>query len=417
MAQAALLNLKGNQVHPSQLSPLVSPELSHIQPSAAVSPLLTKNLTPSVGRARTPPMNFQQQALLQQRIRDHSLTRHGYDDFSSNASPYLCQDLIAPQLAQVQEELRSLQEAQARLQLKRGFGAAGVGGIGAATRADSGYTPMEKMLLQAHAHRQQQEQQILEAQIHAQAQRGLAGRGQRRLLDALQSTSIEDDFHTSATMLANSGAYLPSQTGVGQAGAGMVQRQRNQTHGSNARVAELPNTGLGQALHLRSTTMPTQYLNSRSLERNGGGLDRSASIAVNTGNAFSVASMNASNAFARKPSLPAIQGLSSSNLPRTTNSTATQGHGQGVGRGAMRELDVGGDEDGPGLTFSPKTPATLSPATPFGGFFHPGESFDGSGMVGVGERGMSMAHHDASAANKKGSAVVGGGMSIRGLHA
>lgn len=412
MAQAALLNMKGNQVHPSQLSPLVSPELGHVQPSAAISPMFAGRLSPSVsvGGARTPlsPMSFQhQQTLLQQRIRDHPSTRHGYDDFSSNASPYLCQDLIAPQLAQVQEELRSLQEAQARLQLKRGFGAAG--GIAVTARADSGFTPMEKMLLQAHAQRQQ-EQQAIEAQIHAQAQQGLTGRGQgrRRLLDALQSTSIEDDFH--ASVMGNGETYLPAQTGVGQIGTGMVQRQRNQTSGSN-RIADMPPTILGQALHLRSTTMPSQYFNSRSLERNaGGGLDRNPTIT--TGNAFSVASMNASNAFARKPSLQALQGLGSSNLPRTTGA---QGHGQG-GRGGIREVDVG-DEDRPGLTFSPKTPATLSPATPFGGFFHSGESFDGSGIGMVGEGGMSMAHHDAHAGetNKKAS-VVGGGINIRGLH-
>ena len=84
----------------------------------------------------------------------------------------------------------------------------------------------------------------------------------------------------------------------------------------------------------------------------------------------------------------------------------------------MQENDVGADEDGPGLTFSPKTPATLSPATPFGGFFHSGESFDGSGMVGIGEKGVAMAHTDASTheANKKAGGVIGGGVSLRGLH-
>lgn len=417
MAQAALLNMKGNQVHPSQLSPLISPELGRLSPSAAISPLLSGHLSPSVG---LPPMSFQQQqALLQQRIHDLSLTTHGYDDFSSNASPYLCQDLIAPQLAQVQEELRSLQEAQAQMQLRRGIGAAGA--IGSATRADSGFTPMERMLLQTHAQRQQ-EQQLLDAQIHARAQQDLAGRGQgkRRLLDALPvPASIEEDFHSSTSVLSSNGTYVSSKAGIGQIGTGMAQRQRNQTHGSNARVADVPTSGLGQALHLRSTTMPSQYLNSRSLDRHGGGassgIDRSPTIATTVGNnAFSVAN----NAFARKPSIQTIHSLGLSALPRTASSTATQGRDQGFGRGVTRETDIGTDEDGPGLTFSPKTPATLSPATPFGGFFHTGESFDGSGMVGAGEKGVSMVHHDANAheANKKASAVVGGGISLRGLH-
>ena len=422
MAQAALLNMKGNQVHPSQLSPLISPELGNLSSSAVISPLLSGHLSPPVGGARTPlsPMSFQQQqTLLQQRIHDLSLTTHGYDAFSLNASPYLCPDLIAPQLAQVQEELRSLQEAQAHLQLRQ-LGAAG--GMGSAARADSGFTPMERMLLQAHVQRQQ-EQQLLDAQIHAQAQQGLAcrGQGKRRLLDALPVASIEDDFHASTSVLNTNGTYLSPQPGVGHVGAGLAQRQRNQTHGSNARVADVPHAELGQALHLRSTTMPSQYLSSRSLDRNrgvasNGVVDRSPTITTTAGNnAFSVASNSNSNAFARKPSLPTIHGLGSSTLPRIASSTTAQGHGQGLGRGVIREVDAGADEDGPGLTFSPRTPATLSPPTPFGGFFHSGESFDGSGMVGAGEKGVSMAHHDAST-HRKGGTAVGGGVNLRGLH-
>ncbi|KZT63830.1 hypothetical protein DAEQUDRAFT_85503 [Daedalea quercina L-15889] len=415
MAQAALLNLKGGQVHPPQLSPLISPDLGVLQSGANISPLLAHARTPLSPSSLPLP---QQQALLQQRMQELSLA--GYDDFSANASPCLRQDpRITPRLAQIQDELFSLQQAQAQLQLKSGLGVGA--GMGSAARADNGFTAMERMLLQAHA-QHQQDQQLLEARAQVQTQQGLTGRGpsKRRLLDVLQPYTIEDDFHASAAVGADGAGRSTSGDS-----ASIGQRQRNQTHMSNARTGDAP--GLGQASHLRSTTMPSQYLNSRALDGSGGltfGADRGpTTCTIGRNDGYSVANMNASNAFARKPSVQNLQSLNASTLPRTTSSTTTQshghGHGQGLGRGVVQEADVGGDEDGsqllsPGLTFSPRTPATLSPATPFGGFFHTGESFDGSGVVGVGGKGLSMGHHDLNA--KEATQNARGGVSMKGLH-
>ncbi|KAH9831186.1 uncharacterized protein C8Q71DRAFT_680457, partial [Rhodofomes roseus] len=260
MAQAALLNLNGGQVPLPHLSPHISPDLGRLSPGGNISPLLVGGHLPAqVPHVRTPlaPLAaaaaqlpfHQQQAILQQRMQDLSLAGH---DFSSHASPYLPQDLrVTPHLAQMRDELLSLQETQAQLHLKRGLG------VGGSARADNGYTTMERMMLQVHAQRQQ-EQQILEAQAQVQAQRG---QSKRRLLDVLQPCSIEDDFHATA-MAGKGGARFGSQTTSQQLGTGTGQRQRNQTHASNARVADVPG-GLDQALHLRSTTMPSQYLSSR----------------------------------------------------------------------------------------------------------------------------------------------------------
>ncbi|KAH9835604.1 uncharacterized protein C8Q71DRAFT_724251 [Rhodofomes roseus] len=138
------------------------------------------------------------------------------------------------------------------------------------------------------------------------------------------------------------------------------------------------------------------------------GVDRSHAIGPTaSNNMFSVAGKNATNAFTRKPSMHNIQCLSQT-LPRGISSTTTQGHGsaQDHGHGHGADVDDGEQLASPGLTFSPRTPATLSPATPFGGFsgFHAAESYEGSGMVGVmekGHHGFAMGHHQEMGAHAK----------------
>ena len=70
------------------------------------------------------------------------------------------------------------------------------------------------------------------------------------------------------------------------------------------------------------------------------------------------------------------------------------------------------DEDegdaSPTLTFATRTPASLSPVTPFSGFFPPGESFEGPvvGVVGV-EASQKQHVHAAGVAVGEGKAGVG----------
>ncbi|KAH9924198.1 uncharacterized protein B0H18DRAFT_1120053 [Fomitopsis serialis] len=367
MAQAALLNLKGGQVHPPlpQLSPLISPDIGRLPHGANISPLLVGgHLPPHIPHAGIPLAPL---PVAPFRCPSSSSKR----SFSS-----VCETVT--RWTWIQEELLSLQDAQAQLQLKRGLG------VGGARPAPATAAAIPR----------------------AQAQQGLAGRGQskRRLLDVLQPCAIENDFHASAL------------------GMGTGQRQRNQTHASNARAADVPSSGLGQALHMRSTTMPSQYLSARALDGSGGlmsgGGRQIPAIGSTAGsNMLSAASKNAGNgAFARKPSVHNIQSLSASTLPRNVSSTTIQGHdtfGHAHGHGHEADED-GGLMVSPGLTFSPRTPATLSPATPFGGFFHAGESFatDGMGMgIGVGEKGVHMGDHHEHA-KEAGRKAVG----FKGVH-
>ncbi|PCH45021.1 hypothetical protein WOLCODRAFT_165553 [Wolfiporia cocos MD-104 SS10] len=498
MAQAALLNLKGAQLGPeSMVSPLASPEFGLSQVN---SPLLTNVASPLLANPTSPllanallhgaggmtlsqlarsPYHHQQHfgnfghALKD--IQDLSMLADAtaYDgmDFSSNAAQY----------ARIQDELASLRE----LQLAR------------AARAENGFTPMERMLLQAHTQRQQQQQSLAEAQrqqqleaqaqrqqealeaqqrisqsrglvasIHAQPAGGSLGReASRRLLDVLPPMS-EDDFHASRgggrlqplsdvdtsmgmSPLSRAATQQPSHLALNldqQLSLHSPLHQRNQTHAVHAEAHP-------QGVHTRSTTHPSEYLGGRGVSQsflNGSAQNTNtnsiaSSILSHSTNSVRSSMNNSIGSVGFGTNGSSIGNFGSNDLNSNSSSTnmnyvgngkhasfstntsnhlrTSTNHSNGnssnnqgspnisVARGGTDTIPTSPvynynvnrnkpEEDrspllSPALTYSARSPATLSPVTPFSGFFHAEETFEGLGMgagVGVvGEKGKMRA--------------------------
>ncbi|KAL6306009.1 hypothetical protein BKA93DRAFT_191779 [Sparassis latifolia] len=479
MAQAALLNLKGTQLHPD--SP-ASPSFGSFPDVNTGVGLASDGYTLGQTAGSVPPLSrvnealqFQQrQQLLRQSIddlQDPAMALGAYDDFSANGA-FIGQGLRNGQNISDEDLLRL--DSEAELQAVMGAGMLDMSGM--VNRADDGYTPMERLILQAHAQRQQT--QLLNAQrerLAAQVQpRGLSdlrsssnaankgGSGapgfatalevHRRLLDVLPSMS-EDDFHASAAGARQAFAHLTGgrDVGAGRSGldrvaieqsAGLArdfdqlslsqqqqQHQRYQTHASQARAEA---EAQAQALHTRSTTLPSRYLSNRD------GFPSTLSRSVYSNNSSMISNNNESNMNMNRHAnssnniighLSKQSQYTSTNALRNNNNDsisisniAPRDGGRIIGQNVnnlfssknnvnIRNTRVGGthtnklgaiplrhssheadDEDGgsplllsPALTYSARTPASMSPATPFSGFFpNNGETFEGPAMGEIG---------------------------------
>jgi len=455
IAQAALLNQKGSQLTPpSQSIPLGSANFGHAA-MRANSPLLVNGLMAGqLGGSLSPlaqasaALPYQQQPLISSL--DGMYDGQGRNDFSTNAAQYLGQDLRLPQ--QLYENLLSTHDLQTQLRLSKGLAAA-------TARAENGFTPMEMMLLKAHAEQQQlleaEREERMRALMLSQA-RGLAGSmhapsklpntgasslrrdSARRLLDVLPSVS-EDAFHARAGHLQQhqsltdrgedmdrDGLALAEQSSrlafdLDQLSLGHQQHQRNQTLATLARAEAGANA---PAVHTRSTTLPSQYLSSRSSQSllNGSGQHSNSinsSILNNSTNSPHIAnssyningtnrlgngnisfgqnhhirssttsntspnvSHNDNDQFTSADSSTIATGLYS---PRTTTSNTSHSRlstssgnlksGSLTKRQPHHALDEDHDREdhsplvSPALTYSARTPVTLSPATPYSGFF------------------------------------------------
>ncbi|OCH93898.1 hypothetical protein OBBRIDRAFT_237963 [Obba rivulosa] len=524
MAQAALLNLNGTQLHsPLQLpSQLPSPNFGLLQNglngSTSISPDLD-GLSP-LSRAAT-GLSFQTQQTRAPLLSSSSprdlaalLEAHTYGDLAANGAQYIRQNL-----QNVQDELVLQQLQQAQMQFAMRLDSSQV----ATARAQNGFTPVERLLLQAHVQRQQQEQNQQNQQhahlLGTQTQLRATSQGQsrvhvrdfatapappsvmpmtganggverreanRRLLDVLPPMS-EDAFHATAAGMRHQQTQLQDLApGAGAIGSGAVrsafhrdafegpnnlardlernaslygQHQRNQTHAAQARADAATQV---QALHTRSTTLPSQYLSGRQGSQalndssyissifgsTSGTSSNHASNSIGTSNINVIGSNSNSNYSTSMNQLASGQRInqystsnSSTSISRTNTNSSTSSalardssilhstntstnpimhtntnnpfgsknsvgtahtNSQGAGRaaassstGAHAAAQRAEDEDessplvSPALTYSARTPATLSPATPFSGFFpHGGETFEGPAM-GVAHEGVA----------------------------
>ncbi|KZT10433.1 uncharacterized protein LAESUDRAFT_747766 [Laetiporus sulphureus 93-53] len=454
MAQAALLNLNGTQLNPRLTSsPLMRADLGYLQNGVnANSPLLSGRLASNLPLSSvSSTLPLAQQPFLQSLdpMRGMSLLAGGEmcDGLISDASRLMRPGIILPHPSLLQDDSSSLQNAQ--LQSSMGTG---VGGL--AARADNGFTPMERMLLQAHVQRQQV-WNLLENQMENQYGASLLDQARgvmdspvsgkstlgreptRRLLDVLPPMS-EDDFHAQgplqqqqslvdlgdANNLLRLGAENRSSFPLGSGSHSALvhqQHQRNRTHASHARV-EVEGDNNAQALHMRSTTFPSQYLSNRSsqsLLTTFTSQDRAVNSSTSNNKTNHIHSMSstiigsASHYDNRSSSTNYLVNSKHNSLDRTSlrsadpddsNAPFVREGRQPTAATMFSEQDNTGkhdsrtasirtnrlpprpasnDEDhsplvSPALTHSGRTPVSLSPATPF---FNSDRTFEGPAMI------------------------------------
>ncbi|KAF7797235.1 hypothetical protein EIP86_008427 [Pleurotus ostreatoroseus] len=297
MAQAALLNLKGTQLHPGVPAPrLPSPNFGvspTLRPEFSYSPELTgKPLPPPIGlhhqvRDQNPAVHDLSTALGNMHI------QQPYDGLNAQAADFAGAGLRMPSHMLAPERTMSPEMLQMAMAM---------GGNPAASRAQDGFTPMEQFILQAHARRQQQEMQALSSHrpIHDLARRsgrtsefnmaapefspsaatlsqlqGVSNVGVRqngaRLMDYMPSMS-EEDFHAagrghqralpaeptmSPVVPQSKSERAAARLTLDEASRTSFTRQRNQTHAEARAQAQAE-----QAIHTRSTTVPSHYLST-----------------------------------------------------------------------------------------------------------------------------------------------------------
>ncbi|TBU31350.1 hypothetical protein BD311DRAFT_688848 [Dichomitus squalens] len=479
MARAALLNLKGTQYQGPGLSPTLSDvdlgslqnttnsnlglaynqfglgQAGQISPIGPTSPLPAQDafLRGGIGLQETSALGVNMPSL------DTFSTRNPYVSAQTLRLPH--QDLPA--------DASGLFDEQAELQL------ALMNMQGA--RAQSGYTPVEQLILQAHvrqrrAHAAAPHHDSVPARApnprsgHPRVGRSAnSGYGaNRRLLDFLPPVS-EDDFHATAALVPNHRTLsqaMPGEIGLDAFSRGGdlscstraldLERQvplsgqptRQRVHTLAAQVR--PDVD-SQGLHIRSSTLPTQYLNVRNTTRpsniNNPLYDSSISLA---GNVSSSSSRRTSNVVrvnethvssTQQSSYSPSNGLTTTRNARTLGASAladtqtlftsknnvnissaasrkstmtdadvktssppstsiikppngaTSGstsHPGGVSMSTSTSQDADDEDEGscvvsPALTYSSRTPASLSPATPYSGFFSEnGETFKNAGI-------------------------------------
>lgn len=447
MAQAALLNLKGTQMGNTTTTRLPSPNFGVVSlpPVIGTAPPAVEPTFVATAeglRPLPPPIGLHHQSSVD------SPSLH-----SSNCLPY---DASALGLAPL--DVRSgYSSSDLNLLQMPSIGS----DIGAkplpATRAQNGFTPMERLILQAHEQRQQQEAlAVATGGAYLQAGSGGAqtryGKGsrnsvfnptasefspsaagldrskaataiptvdpsldRRRLVDFLPTLS-EQDFHARAQQQQTIGKSKVESKALrlDQESRAQFTRQRNQTHAEAQAEAEAE----ARAAHARSTTVPSHYPNT-SMPR---GLQQVTNPSPSNGNAQ--ARRNNSHNDARD-----INTLTHTQIKNTSHTTrnASQQHGGSArqskvptssavndhseskadaaaqhdtridtGSSATRsrpstvhgeDEDDGSGLDSPALSYSARTSASLSPATPFSAF---GETFDGPPMS-TGEVGLGVA--------------------------
>lgn len=464
MAQAALLNLKGTQLHPGAQAPRLP------SPSYSLSPAMRSNrsLTPEFSPSLPPPIGLHQlrdQPLdvpaLSSAMRNVHLQQ--YDGLNAQAADFAAPDLRMPPHMLATDPAVSHE----MLQMAMGMGGA------PATRAQHGFTAMEQLLLQVHARRQ--EAQMLNGarpEFTHRLARGsefntsapefnpsatTLGRLQgassisarqngARLMDYLPAMS-EEDFHAAARGNQQASNTEPnvspmtlspqsernvSRLTLDEASRASFTRQRNQTHAEARAQAQAEQA---QTLHTRSTTVPSHYL---STDRSGTqtllnprtnniSMNQSStnSNAANTLNGLSSISKNisysthtvisntpTSNSTLINPGANAtmknsniskhsnindvardsiLRAVGAKNIPASVSRARADSHQQharidtgaqtGIPRnGHADDEDDGSGLDSPALSYTARTPASLSPATPFSAF---GDTFDGPPMTAV----------------------------------
>lgn len=457
MAQAALLNLKGTQMNNPAESRLTSPNfgIASLPPVIGASPIVDPAFvaTSDGYRSLPPPIGLHHQSSVE------PPTLRGTNGLSYDGSALGIASLDARAGSIVPpgygaSDLDLLQMSMAGMDM-------GVRPL-VATRAQNGFTPMERLILQAHEQRQQQEAMAVAtggAFVQTRGGNGVgqgrAGKGlrtsefnpsamefnpsmtglgrqngsvatspalsdggdeRRRLVDFLPAMS-EQDFHARAQQKA---MQKPESKTLRLDQESRVQftRQRNQTHAEAKAQAEAE----ARATHARSTTVPSHYLNtdiSRSLpsdshsgtNMNTSTLDGNAQARRNITNARDLSSLTHSRTMNTSNSVRNVGqrlggGFRNTNIPTSTTNVHPKHNVDGAsqqqnahtridtGRSTTRSRpstshgdseDDGSGLDSPALSYSARTPASLSPATPFSAF---GETFDGpsiaSGDVGLG---------------------------------
>ncbi|KAI0646465.1 hypothetical protein C8Q79DRAFT_1010090 [Trametes meyenii] len=488
MARAALLNLKGTQYQPNaQSPPLGNLPLASLQNPVSPSLGLALNSL-ALGQlgGQVSPLAVSSPLQSQEPFVNSSAGGPGLGTLSSSSPTF---DGLHAQLSHVHgQDLRlPLQipsdsvngladddQAQLRLAL--------LGLQGVRANAQHGYTPVEQLILQAHARQQANAPGTAlpnGRRLQNPVGPGLGGATpnarevNRRLLDCLPRMS-EDDFHAAASLLQDQqGVGSAFSRGV-EAGAlshlrdsqsaslplslehqlsvsGQPTRQRNHTLAGQVRGGEDE-----QSFHTRSSTLPSQYSGVRNLlDGNPLLYDSSASrtnlnstsnvqlqanivsgsrtadgtaknipySSINTHNPprhktlgnlgpnaqnthtlfTSKSNINLPSAGSRSAPKIASKVSTASFASRASASqpTRTQGLQSVSGCGnppggcppripeAANPQGTDADDEGspvvsPALTYSARTPASLSPATPYSGFFSDsGDSFKGTTLSSV----------------------------------
>ena len=470
MARAALLNLKGTQYQ----SGIPSPSLSDVALGS-----LSSSSSPNLGLAfnqlglghfggGVSPLAVasplpSQATFLRDGVDQQGLAALGVnaplETFNARSSHVPTQSLrLGQQLggngAEVLDEASELQLALMGVQ-------------GLRARAQNGYTPVEQLILQAHA----RQQRVGGMSAHIDAQHGrihgarnttpavgprMNGSTSRestsRLMDILPQIS-EDDFHATSSSLHNpqrlhlspdidAGSHFASITHDLERQmslSGQHSRQRNHTLATQGR-----SEADSKALHIRSSTLPSQYLGTRSNSHSSVPLyDSNSSVGTSTSVSNTLrtnttshntkskhgpfvvtsnlsASRNSSTNHSTTTTLPDTQTLFSSKnninvpsaasrmrTPASATCTSTSNGSNSVVLSGASLIRVGnvrgptctsqeGDERdenspvvSPALTYSTRTPASLIRATPYSGCFSDGtETFKGAvagTMPSVGE--------------------------------
>ncbi|OSD08190.1 hypothetical protein PYCCODRAFT_1357909 [Trametes coccinea BRFM310] len=481
MARAALLNLKGTQYQSDARSPTlgafetaglaspISPELGFVL-NALGSGSVEGQLSP-VGHASPlqSPGAFVSGLLDPQSLSPFVSDASGFESLNAQGAHVSAQDLrLAQQLLPESGAGQLDEQTQLRLAL--------LSMQGPRANAQQGYTPVERLILQAHVRQRANtlganldtlQERVSDVNNAASIQAGLTSTGQaanRRLLNCLPAMS-EDDFHASAALLQNQSAVAPTfarqpdfgaygrsrgdnfsvNVGVQPSAPGQQLRQRNHTL-----AAQLPVDPGAQSLHLRSSTLPSPNASIRkyshglssanmplydsansvstSMPTTSGytsrphGTNNAPRISTNQQhippslNSNGIASQRANSTnlrvnaqpnthtlFTSKSNinLPSVNARSkgrsipadTSTLPTLPPSTAAAHPNSGASAGQTSAPASGHPQDGdadaeespvvsPALTYSARTPASLSPATPYSGFFSDGGSSFKSTIVG-----------------------------------
>ncbi len=488
MARAALLNLKGTRCQPDDLSPpLGNLNLADLQTSPNLGLALNNlglghlggSLSPATGLSPLQTQGSFAGGVGRQRFSSFSSTTSDLDAFNTPASHVPTHDLRIPQQA-LPGNPSGLLDEQSQLQLAlmsmQGLRAGGT---------QHGYTPVEQLILQAHA-RQRGDAiggstdggpgHLHDARTSAGLRLASTARDvNRRLLGCLPQMS-EDDFHATANRLQDQqnvaqrfsrdangrtfghleadaqSASLVSDLERRLSASDQQTRQRNHTLASQVR-----GDGGTQGLHTRSSTLPSQYLGLRNptqalphshntLYDSGASANNNVSFQphqtrsgmTNSSRATSHKHVPQSPSISNAPRHTSISNLSTNpqtnthalftsksniNLPSighraaqhvntgssvaspqassvaafSTQANRTKNNGM-AGASAVghptdaREGTIAQDPDAddgespivsPALTYSARTPVTLSPATPYSGFFSDGgDAFKGSSLSG-----------------------------------
>jgi len=428
MAQAALLNLKGTQLDSNPNSRLPSPNFGVVSLAPVIgttpSPVEPAFIATQVGYRPLPPpigLHHQQQAgsptLRNMNVNlPHNTALYDGSTLGLNSR---VADHVGVGLRPHEAELSQMQMQMAAMDL------------GSTTKAQHGFTPMERLILHAHEQRQQQEALMMAVQnghgvrppsaprfnpaatefspsvatlgrFKAPSAASSTGTVQRQVAEFMPSMS-EQDFHARGQQQQHAkGLKLDQESRV------QFTRQRNQTHAEARAQAE------AEAAHARSTTVPSHYLNTSMGRGIHGSLHSPTMPSHNTvpgtpdisqqnshnvmrspaqqsgasgKNFTSNISNNNSTLSNTKPRIGSLGEVASSQQQNTRIDTAPatlRNHTSGSHSGD--DEDDASSLDSPALSYSARTPASLSPATPFSAF---GETFEGPPMKG--DVGLGMA--------------------------